>query len=136
MSKLGTFLLSAVVATTGYSTIAAKPVSAAEVCNYRNKIIYVATSSQNADGVWVSEGWWTLVPGDCLTYPDKTYTYLKLEESKSPDRSYEEQFTETAFCVVHDRFIVYNAIEESACKEADGKMETFLDLSSYRELVQ
>ena len=129
-------ILSLVAATVGECLGFPKIASASEVCNYRNRTVYMAQAYPNRNEIWVSEGWWELEPGECIVYSDRALAYVKLDRHSPSLLPYDRGFPDTDLCIVHDRFIVYNAIEPSACREAGGTMKTFIGIGPGQELIK
>jgi uncharacterized membrane protein len=131
---LGT--IAAIAASLGHWVTAPSPVRAGEICNYRNVDLYAATAYQNADEVWISTGWWRIIPGDCLAYPDNLATFLKVDEHVSPVRPLDDKVASTQACVVNDWFLSFNAVSPKACAESDGSLVTFRSAQGARELIK
>ena len=109
---------------------------AGETCNYINNSLFMAQAHLNQDNVWVAEGWWRIDPGDCVVYSDNTSTFFKIQEDVTPPRPTIPQAVATELCVVHDRFIVYQANNPGACDSQNGQMMTFLGLGNQREILK
>ena len=136
MSKLSPLLPIAYLGTTLASlTLAIAPAPAGEICNYQNLPLYLAVATQNTNNIWISEGWWVIEPGECVTYPDQALTYLKVTENESPVRKIASNVKNTSACVVNDKFVAFSAISESACDEVDGDLVPFLQAGNNLELI-
>jgi uncharacterized membrane protein len=137
-AKMIPMLLGLVSLAAGESLIASR-VNAGEVCNYRNQVLALAQAYRNQEQVWVSEGWWLLNPGDCISYPDGAVTYLQFQEDFRPSRTYQkddQEVLEARLCVVQDRFTAFSADTGRACTEAGGTLKPFLGFGSQREIIQ
>ena len=134
--SLGLLLLSfmPLVIGEGFGTTAV--VQAGETCNYINNNLYMAQAYQNANRVWVSQGWWIIEPGHCVVYGDNASTYFKIEEDVAAPRPTIPQAVTTDLCVVNDRFIFYQANDAGVCDSQDGGLTTFTNIGSNKELLQ
>lgn len=116
-------------------TLAIAPAPAGEICNYQNLPLYLAIAAQNTHDIWISEGWWVIEPGECVTYPEEALTYLKVAENQSPVRAIAAKVKSTPACVVNDKFIAFSATSESGCDEVYGELVQFLQAGNQRELI-
>lgn len=138
-----TLMLLSLAAVAISESLATAKAKAGEVCNYRNQVLTLAQAYINQDEVWVSEGWWLINPGDCISYPDNALTYLQFNENSQPSRPYQKQSTEVSeevlqarLCIVQDRFTAFSASTPRACAEAGGKLRQFLGFGAKRELIK
>lgn len=138
-AKMIPMLLSLVSLAAGESLIPSR-VDAGEVCNYRNQVLALAQANyRTQDKVWVSEGWWLLNPGDCISYPDEAVTYLQFQENSRPYRRYQQgspEVLEVKLCVVQDRFTAFSASTRRACTEAGGTLRTFVGFGGKPEIIR
>ena len=108
---------------------------AGQVCNYLNKATALAQAFRNTDQVWVTEGWWILDPGDCITYPDDTLIHVRNSDDIRPYSTENFEVIEAVterLCVVGDRFTAYRADNSGACAQAGGSLKTFV---GFEELI-
>ncbi len=117
----------------GEAIILAPSAQAGETCNYINRNLWMAQAYQNANQVWVSEGWWVIEPGECVSYADNVSTFFKIAEDSIPSRPKIENSKTKALCVINDRFTVFQADNPTAC---DGSLETFVGFDSTKELLK
>jgi len=120
----------------GGELIAPAVANAGETCNYVNHNLMMAQAFQNERQIWVSEGWWVIAPGDCVTYANNAVTYFKIKENVTPPRSDAGAITKISLCVVNDRFTVVQADDPGACGDAKGTMVTFLNPGTTLELIK
>lgn len=114
------------------------PALAGKSCNYLNTNLSMAQGYQNQDGVWVSEGWWVVEPGECVVYADNAFTYFKISNGVAPTRPVmdQEQIRTVKLCQVNDRFTVFQSDQGQACEKAGGNGATFLNPGAIVELIQ
>ncbi|BFM40914.1 DUF1036 domain-containing protein [Synechocystis sp. LKSZ1] len=130
---LGLGLLPALL---GSVFVATPKAQAGQTCNYINQNLFMAQAYQNANQVWVSEGWWVIEPGECVVYADNVSTFFKISENVTPPRLQPKDVQLADLCVVNDRFMVYQADNLAACDSQDGDLATFLNPGSGKELLQ
>ena len=109
------------------------PSVAGETCNFLNRNLRMAQAAQNEQQVWVSEGWWVIEPGNCVTYADNVSTYFK---DNAATRDLENAASKVTLCVVNDRFAVFQADSPEACGMAGGQMATFLNPGTSLEILE
>lgn len=111
---------------------------AGKSCNYLNTNLSMAQGYQNQNGIWVSEGWWVVEPGECVVYSDNAFTYFKISNGVAPNRplTEQDQIEAIKLCQVDDRFTVFQTDQSQACGNAGGNIATFLNPGSTLELIK
>lgn len=119
--------------------VAPTPALAGKSCNYYNTNLFMAQGYVNQDGIWVSDGWWVIRPGDCVVYADNAFTYFKITDGQAPNRSriLATACTESInLCQINDRFTTYQADNGMVCGNNGGNMATFINPGSTVELIR
>jgi uncharacterized membrane protein len=110
------------------------------VCNQSREQIEVAFGYEGTRDAWVSEGWWTLRHGSCVTVWSgrlrNRYYYLYAEGDKGTEWDGSEG-NAGYFCVKDEKFKLdhrkYGSGEEEDCKKHGLQSRTFfeIDVSNY-----
>ncbi|AIE72569.1 MULTISPECIES: DUF1036 domain-containing protein [unclassified Synechocystis] len=136
-------LLSATVMALGTALVGAiftpAPALAGKSCNYLNTNLSMAQGYENQNGVWVSEGWWVLEPGECVVYSDNAFTYFKIRDGVAPNRKAMEEMAGSEsikLCQVNDRFTVFQSDNGSVCRDAGGNTQVFTNPGTNLELIR
>lgn len=119
--------------------LAPAPALAGKSCNYLNHNLFMAQGYQNPNGVWVSDGWWVIAPGDCVVYSDQAFTFFKIREGRIPNRqaiAAIEGSESMELCQVNDRFTLFQAQDSSVCADAGGNKGMFINPGPNLELIQ
>ncbi len=142
-NKLFLMALGMAVTAVGEVSLFSQQATAGEICNARNQILYVAGAYTNEDDVWVTKGWWTIEPGECLSYPDNWYTYVEVSRHETAARPDVEgkDFETVELCVLQDKQTIYNAISPQECDRndwgfTDNSMQTFYAIGPRREVIK
>ena len=121
------------------SVFAPAPAIAGKSCNYLNTNLFMAQGHENPNGIWVSEGWWVVEPGECVVYSDNAFTYFKIRDGVAPNRKAIAEMAGSEsikLCQVNDRFTVFQSDSGSVCRIAGGNNQTFINPGSNLELIE
>jgi uncharacterized membrane protein len=112
------------------------------VCNQSDEKVSVAIGYNNRDFGWVSEGWWDITPGECVTLLrgdlNQRYYYI-YAESENRQWSGEKFENGGYFCISSSRFTLRNADFEDGdtidCESGGQKTKHFrkIDTKSYTD---
>jgi uncharacterized membrane protein len=119
--------------------VAPSPALAGKSCNYLNNRLFMAQGYENQNGIWISEGWWEVEPGECVVYSDNAFTYFKIRDGVAPNRraiAETEGSESIRLCQVNDRFTVYQSDQNSVCRNSEGSHETFINPGTNLELIK